>query len=97
MTPSCRTPGLAAAGGTKKLTCAPREMNAAKRGQIDEAIRLGATPRRTSGQSVILNVPGARYRTLVSATGALTPAGTYYYDGTGTEPERLGFDYDTEP
>ena len=97
MTPSCRTPGLSAAGGTKKLTCATKEMNAAKRGQIDEAIRIGATPRRTSGQNVILNVPGARYRTLVSAAGKVTAAGAHYYDGTGQEPERLEFDYGTTP
>ena len=72
-------------------------MNAAKRGQIDQAIRLGAVPRRTSGQSVILDVPGARYRTLVSAAGKVTAAGAHYYDGTGQEPERLEFDYDTTP
>ena len=86
-----------AAGGTTKLPLAPKEMNAIRKQQADEAIALVALPRRTSGHSLILNVPGARYRTLVSAAGEVTPFGSYYYERTGEEPPRLGFDYGTEP
>ena len=45
----------------------------------------------------MLDVPGARYRKLVSAAGETTTLGTYYYDRVGEQAPRLGFDYDTEP
>ena len=72
-------------------------MNATRKRQANEAVRLGALPRRTRGHSLVLDVPGARYRTLVSAAGEVTPFGDYYYDRIGDEAPRLGFDYDTEP
>ena len=46
---------------------------------------------------MILDVPGARYRTLVSAGGTVSQAGRHYYDLTGKEPPRNGIDPNATP
>ena len=60
------------------------------RQQVDAAVELGNVPRQSRGGALILDVPGARYRTLVSAAGTVTKAGARYYDQTGREAPRNG-------
>ena len=62
------------------------KMSQLLRQQVDAAAELGNEPRVSRGGSVILNVPGARYRTLVTASGNVTAAGRRFYDQTGREP-----------
>ncbi len=46
---------------------------------------------------LILRVSGGRLRRLMDKSGALTPAGTYYYEKTAQRVPDKGFDYNQEP
>ena len=69
-----------------------QDMSSIIRQQIDAAIELNAQPRRTRGGSIVIDVPGARFRALVSSAGRVSAAGRRYYDQTGIEPPRNGLD-----
>jgi hypothetical protein len=64
--------------------------------QIDALIANQTQP-KVPGDGIGLVLPdGKRRKILVHSTGALTPAGTYYYDQTQTTPPR-SFDFQQEP
>ena len=75
----------------------PRKMSNLLRQQVVAAIELDEAPRVTRGGSLILDVPGAKYRALVSAGGTVSQAGRHYYDLTGKEPPRNGIDPNATP
>ena len=61
---------------------------------IDNAIAAGNNPRNVKGgRGLILNIPGARYKTIVDAQGKTTTFGKYYYTKSEKPAPNRGFDY----
>ena len=67
-------------------------------GAVDAAIAANAQPRAPAGgRGLLLGVPGGRARKLMTATGALTPTGEYYYSRLAQEAPRHALDYAQQP
>ena len=60
---------------------------------IDAAIAAGNNPRSVKGgRGLILNIPGARYNTIVDTQGKTTVFGNYYYSKAEKSAPNRGFD-----
>ena len=66
----------------------------AERSAVDAAITANTAPHAPKGgRGLLLNIPGARYKTLVDAKGQKTKFGDYYYKKVDTPAPDRGFDY----
>ena len=76
----------------------PKRLRVADQNAVDAAIAANGAPRAPKrSRGLILTIPGGGHRRLMDDRGALTAAGTYYYEATAQSAPDRRIDFTQEP
>ncbi len=79
-------------------TLMKRRLPTSDKGALDVAIVANEAPRAPKrSRGLILGIPGDGFRRLMDESGALAPAGTYFYEHAAQHAPDRGFYYSQEP